>query len=305
MIGTSAKFGDMFIVDASQAHPERYDCRGLGKCPGVVLVWGNDAHQVQRRRLLGPLARRSACRWARKIVVGRPAPHLVGVRVPTYWLPVRPGTDAALAMAMLNVIIGEDLYDHEFVDCWTYGFDALAERVADKTPGMGRRHLRRGSRRRLRGAARLHRHGVQLRHASGASPSSSTIAALGRDRAGGRHHGHLPATSTTRAATRSTADAFLIETRYGLGDEYIDPAMYAKKLIAWPRRASTTSQHSVVRRTPTPSCAAIETGEPYPIQMFWYPKSTNALSCASMDPRRARAHALKKVPTSSWWPTRS
>ena len=33
-------------------------------------------------------------------------------------------------MAMLNVIVTEDLYDHDFVDCWTYGFELLAERVA-------------------------------------------------------------------------------------------------------------------------------------------------------------------------------
>ena len=38
----------------------------------------------------------------------------------------------ALAMAMANVIIQEDLYDHDFVDCWTYGFDEFAE--ADRLP---------------------------------------------------------------------------------------------------------------------------------------------------------------------------
>ncbi len=50
--------------------------------------------------------------------------------------PVRPGTDAALAMGLLHVIIGEDIYDHEFVEYWTYGFELLAERVADKNTGM-------------------------------------------------------------------------------------------------------------------------------------------------------------------------
>ncbi len=50
------------------------------------------------------------------------------------WLRIRPGTDAALAMAMLNVIINEGLYDKEFVDQWTYGFDELAERVQQYPP---------------------------------------------------------------------------------------------------------------------------------------------------------------------------
>ena len=41
MIGTSAKYGDMIIVDASQAHPDRY-ANPDWQAPGVVLVWGNE-----------------------------------------------------------------------------------------------------------------------------------------------------------------------------------------------------------------------------------------------------------------------
>lgn len=50
------------------------------------------------------------------------------------WLRVRPGTDDALALAMLNVIIGEKLYDGPFVEKNTYGFDALAAHVKAYTP---------------------------------------------------------------------------------------------------------------------------------------------------------------------------
>lgn len=50
------------------------------------------------------------------------------------WLQVRPGTDDALALSMLSVIISEGIYDRDFVDEWTVGFDQLAERVADYTP---------------------------------------------------------------------------------------------------------------------------------------------------------------------------
>lgn len=50
------------------------------------------------------------------------------------WVPVRPGTDGALALSILHVIIGEDLYDHDFVENWCYGFDKLAEHVKQFTP---------------------------------------------------------------------------------------------------------------------------------------------------------------------------
>lgn len=50
------------------------------------------------------------------------------------WLQIRPGTDAALALAMLNVIINEKLYDKKFIDKWVYGFDKLVEHVTEYTP---------------------------------------------------------------------------------------------------------------------------------------------------------------------------
>jgi len=45
------------------------------------------------------------------------------------WLQIRPGTDGALALAWLNVIINEGLYDKNFVENWTFGFEKLSERV--------------------------------------------------------------------------------------------------------------------------------------------------------------------------------
>ncbi|MCQ2553103.1 MAG: molybdopterin-dependent oxidoreductase [Clostridia bacterium] len=50
------------------------------------------------------------------------------------WVPIRPGTDAALALAMLHVITKEDLIDHEFVEKWCYGYDKLAEHVKQYSP---------------------------------------------------------------------------------------------------------------------------------------------------------------------------
>jgi anaerobic selenocysteine-containing dehydrogenase len=48
---------------------------------------------------------------------------------------LRPGTDAALALAMMHVIVAEDLVDRVFVERHTVGFDALAEHVRKCSPG--------------------------------------------------------------------------------------------------------------------------------------------------------------------------
>jgi anaerobic selenocysteine-containing dehydrogenase len=50
------------------------------------------------------------------------------------YVQIRPGTDCALALAMMNVIIAEELYDKEFVDKYTTGFNKLVEHVKGYTP---------------------------------------------------------------------------------------------------------------------------------------------------------------------------
>lgn len=50
------------------------------------------------------------------------------------WVSLRPGTDGALALAMANVIIRDNLYDKDFVAKWTVGFDQFSSYVKDKTP---------------------------------------------------------------------------------------------------------------------------------------------------------------------------
>lgn len=51
-----------------------------------------------------------------------------------YWLPIKPATDNALLLAWMHVLIYEGLYNKEFVDKYTFGFDYLKEHVRDKTP---------------------------------------------------------------------------------------------------------------------------------------------------------------------------
>ena len=50
------------------------------------------------------------------------------------WLQIRPGSDGLLAMAMIHVIIAENLYDAEFIQQWTIGFEELKKSVQNYPP---------------------------------------------------------------------------------------------------------------------------------------------------------------------------
>lgn len=53
------------------------------------------------------------------------------------WVPIRPGTDAALALSMLYVIINENLIDEKFVQDWCYGYEQLKEHIQKYPPQWG------------------------------------------------------------------------------------------------------------------------------------------------------------------------
>ncbi len=98
---------------------------------GCVLIWGTN-----------PAESDNSAFWRALLKVGKSDVPLVVIdprltrtaRAADLWLAPRPGTDCVLALAMLNVVIGEGLVDRAFVDEWCHGFDELAAHVQPFTP---------------------------------------------------------------------------------------------------------------------------------------------------------------------------
>lgn len=118
-------------VDYACRFPDRYDHPGW-EPPKYIILWGKEplksngdgfwGHSIIDMMKLGS-----------KIICIDPRVTWLGTRSDMV-LQLRPGTDTALALAMLNVIINENLYDEDIVDRWTYGFKELAERVQEYPP---------------------------------------------------------------------------------------------------------------------------------------------------------------------------
>ncbi|MGD9503279.1 MAG: molybdopterin-dependent oxidoreductase [Syntrophobacteraceae bacterium] len=97
-----------------------------------ILSWaGNILSTNEEGQTSGLLA--EELRGGAKLIVVDPRRTELAERA-DLWLQPRPGTAHALAMGFLHVVIEESLYDREFVENHTHGFDDLARRVAPCTP---------------------------------------------------------------------------------------------------------------------------------------------------------------------------
>ena len=107
------------------------DYRGE-RMPGSLLFWG---HNPLTSSPDGEVCFQvlDALKTRPKMIVVDPRRTWLAKQADVF-LQLRPGTDDALALAMLNCVIAERLYDREFVQKWTHGFDQLAERVRTHTP---------------------------------------------------------------------------------------------------------------------------------------------------------------------------
>lgn len=101
----------------------------------VILIWGKQP-VYSGPPLGGPMNLVDASERKAKIYAIKPSLEPDG-SFTGVWVPVRPGTDAALALSMLHVVTTENLIDQEFVEKWCYGYDELVEHVKRYNPAWG------------------------------------------------------------------------------------------------------------------------------------------------------------------------
>jgi cysteine desulfurase NifS len=98
----------------------------------LVVIWGKNPaahcppHDFMRIQ--------SARERGATIIVIDPRRTAMAKYPDSEWIPVRPGTDGALALGLCRELIEEELYDEDFVSKWTVGFDSFAKYVQHFRP---------------------------------------------------------------------------------------------------------------------------------------------------------------------------
>jgi anaerobic selenocysteine-containing dehydrogenase len=228
--------------------------------PACVLVWGHNPLNSGPDGELPFHTRRLIEAGRTKYIVVDPRRTRIAERA-AVWLQVRPGTDDALALAMLNVIIGEGLYDEDFVARWTYGFDRLAAHVRTFTPEwaapitwVNAETIRAGAR--LFAATRpaTLEWGCAIEHTPSSIQTARAIALLPALTGNIDVPGGWVLGSPVAAPVPSLADN-------------VPPAVQAKRLGAQEFRV--LGQANVQPSAHIPAVfRAMRTGEPYPVRAF-------------------------------------
>lgn len=274
--GTFATLGDYIVVDTSQCSEQRYNDPEWVN-PDVLVVWGNEPLKSNADGFIGHWLLPSM-QMGTKVISIDPVLTWWSARA-EFWLPIRPGTDEALALAWLHVITQEDLIDHEFVDCWCAYYDALKEHVAQYTPewaaeicGLDVDEII--------GSARLYatakRGAIQWGLAFDTQVSAMELCMSVTDLLAICGNIDRPGT------TMIVRNAFNIDAGESTSDIFCGTT-FNKKLTA-----STLGCEGMEFCGSVDSDAvniAMESGEPYPIKMMWV-QSSNALACMAFDAPR-------------------
>jgi anaerobic selenocysteine-containing dehydrogenase len=96
----------------------------------LIIAWGANIHGTNIH--LWPFVEQARRNGARFIVIDPYRTRTAGLA--DWHIAIRPGTDVALALGIMHVILREGLEDRTYIDEMTHGFAELAERVREYTP---------------------------------------------------------------------------------------------------------------------------------------------------------------------------
>src|SRR5882672_193969 len=95
-----------------------------------IIAWASNIHGNNVH--LWPFITEARRKGAKLVVIDPYRTRTAAVA--DWYLPINPGTDAALALAMMHVIINENLYDADYVSRYTFGFEELKKKVQEYPP---------------------------------------------------------------------------------------------------------------------------------------------------------------------------
>lgn len=272
--GFIATTGAFWVADCSQQFADRYDNPEY-KVPETMFIWGNYPLTSNSDGFYGhwviDLMKRGM-----KIVVIDPKVTWLSARAEEH-LRVRPGTDAALALGMLNVIINEELYDKEFVEKWTYGFDKLKERVQEypvdkvsRITWIPEEKIIRAARILAQSKPATMQWGVAVDMTKESLPAGQAISAL------------FQITGNIDIPGGIIAPPEILNYAGGWGRELISEEQKAKRLGL---DKYALLQFGFQLAHPDTLVETLETEKPYKLHGAWI-QTSNALACMGADPRR-------------------
>jgi anaerobic selenocysteine-containing dehydrogenase len=98
----------------------------------LILVWGTDPSRSTPPEMFERL--KVASEEGAEIIVIDPRKIKAAELEGSEWIAIRPGSDGALALGLSHILIRDGLYDEQFVEAWTLGFDEFSAYVKDFTP---------------------------------------------------------------------------------------------------------------------------------------------------------------------------
>lgn len=281
-------FGGPTVVDCGQYDARRYDSPDY-VFPEVILQWGCNAVKTNADGFLGHWIVDCMRLGGTKLITVDPRITWMAAHS-EYHIQVRPGTDAAVAMAMINVIIEEDLVDHEFVGKWCYGYDELAESIQESTPEWAA-EIAGVTPEEIRGAARMYAKAKPAAFHWGLS-TDMTPNGVGQAHAFMIMQaltGNVDAPGGNYLAT----GPFGVDALYGCGFHYfIDEELREKRIGVdkYPMHKYGAAACAVGDEI----LLQLESGEPYEIKMMYLAGTNPIVNMAADAPRVYKA--MMKVP---------
>ena len=270
--------GAFSVADCSQFFESRYDEENTEwRCPKVIVNWGCNPVVSNPDNFFGDWIVQCMKRGAKLINID---PRMTWLSAQAdVWINLRPATDTAVAIAMLKTIVDEDLYDHEFVDLWCYGFDKMKEAIDQysyeflaETCGVDLERLQKAARLYATSKPAAMQLGVKIDMQHMGSIACLTISDMIYI------CGNLDVPGGNVLVQQPYGITFPGDGGWGLGD--LTEEQF-NKMMSLEKHPITQYGMKVVFADD--GFEQIVTGEPYPIMGAWI-QGTNVLACMGQDP---------------------